>query len=972
MLVSRYGIEWKPLLDTKGKAFAPRPDWLIELDILRDYEKCLARSDEIMTWEEHFMKFCEIIWDNERTTEGSRFIWNPYAKRMLKHARSEKFMGISGHASCVRGDTRILDPVTGEQPTIKELCESGKRPTVMTLNGPVLAGVPFIKGKAKLYEFSLDDGSVFRCTANHRILTPSGYLPASSCVVGSEIYGASVSPHHSNSERAPLAQKQDGLHCTQTQLDSQSNCSAYSHQYDGRLLSARASAQETPPSLSDVQGCMEYVFDGMDGSLLGPKYSRLYRLASRPSKRNASLRRWLWKTVLLYHFYEETSSPLDPSFQQFLRYSPENSQSYTSASQDRHCDHTHNSHCDDPCEASLCLLDSEYKQPSSGSLQSHSILRECSSVCEKPQLSSHSSRDSLPISYTPNIHIKRVQSILETGEDVFYDLQVPVEHHYFAEGAIHHNSGKSQFGAIWALANFFIGGKEPIPEGSKKVPKWDPYFFKAFITSTTLDESRGRIWGVVETYWKEACKFFGGEANMPGKLITSRGKIVGKDRQTGKWSDLSGLALIAGGKGHDAEAASKIGFKAPRMIMIADELPMLTHGLYASASNLAANDDFQMIGIGNPDSIFDPFGLFITPIDGWSTVDENSEGWKTEIGGYCIRFDGHSSPNVLEGKRIFPGLLTKEMVDAFRERLGPNSAGYWRMVRGFISPTGSIDSIYTEQEIVAKMAAKKCMSWVDTPVKISFLDPAFSHGGDRAAYRVMRVGKIKLPDGRMISAIENIHVEDLMLRVDAKHKTKDRNTQLVEFFLAENKARGVTNSRSGLDSTGGGDALYTIITMLGGEGFHAVSFAGAASDMPVSSTDKRPGKDRYANKVSELWYVGKDLLQSSQLYGLDSETMKEMTARTYKGTGEKEKVRVEPKAEMKKRTSGTSPDFADSLFGAIEIARRIGLLRVEGRAAAVTKARQQRLGWMLEWVNHKPVQTDAIQELSLHGSGWAE
>src|SRR5690606_24354421 len=138
----------------------------------------------------------------------------------------------------------------------------------------------------------------------------------------------------------------------QTQLDSQSNCSAYSHQYDGQLLSARASAQETPPSLSDVQGCMEYVFDGMDGSLLGPKYSRLYRLASRPSKRNASLRRWLWKTVLLYHFYEETSSPLDPSFQQFLQYSPENSQSYTSASQDRHCDHTRNSHCDDPCEAS--------------------------------------------------------------------------------------------------------------------------------------------------------------------------------------------------------------------------------------------------------------------------------------------------------------------------------------------------------------------------------------------------------------------------------------------------------------------------------------------------------------------------------------------------------------------------------------------------------------------------------------------
>lgn len=627
----KYGVKFKPLLDAKGRPAAARPDWMIERDILREYDKAAASSEDVMTWEQHFEKFVEIIWNNPNTSEGSRFVWNPYARKILNKARTAKFLGVAGHAS----------------------------------------------------------------------------------------------------------------------------------------------------------------------------------------------------------------------------------------------------------------------------------------------------------------------------------------------------SSKSHTGAMLAVANFLIGGKGP--EGGV-----DPKFFKAFVTSTTLEESRGRIWGTIETYWKEAIKFFGGEHNLPGKLVTSRGKIQYRDPITGKPNDLAGIALIAGGKGHDGDAATKIGFKAPKMMLIADELPMLTHGLYKAAStNLFSNPDFQMIGIGNPDSIFDPFGLFIEPKDGWASIDDNSDGWETKMG-YCIRFDGELSPNVLAGREIYPGLLTKEKVEHYRRSLGEKSPGYYRMVRGFISPTGSIDSIYTEQELTSSGASKPCNKWVDVPKQIGFLDPAFSHGGDRAVATFCKVGKIQHPiSKRIITALELVHSEDLMLRVDAKHKTQDRNTQLVNLFISECRTRGIANEDAGLDATGGGDPLYSIMCMLGGSGWQYVSFGGAPSEMPISMTDKRKGKDRYLNRVSELWYNGKDLLAGNQIFGLDPQLMSEMSARTYKGTGEKEKVRVETKADMKKRTGGKSPDFADSFFGCVDIARRRHGLIPEGKPGAKPQAPKQvnkdPFGGH-DWATKKRSMFDSYQQGSLTqtGAGWAE
>jgi hypothetical protein len=174
---------------------------------------------------------------------------------------------------------------------------------------------------------------------------------------------------------------------------------------------------------------------------------------------------------------------------------------------------------------------------------------------------------------------------------------------------------------------------------------------------------------------------------------------------------------------------------------------------------------------------------------------------------------------------------------------------------------------------------------------------------------------------RTVKGIELVETINLMALVDASNKTVDRNQQLVNLYHEECAKRGIKVEDRGVDSTGAGDPFSTILATVMGRGFQMVSFAGAPSDKTVGTTNSRSGKDRFANRVSELWYVGKDFIKAGQIRGLDPETCIQMCARMYKLV-DREKVEVESKKVMKQRTNGRSPDRADAFFGCIEIARR--------------------------------------------------
>ena len=92
----------------------------------------------------------------------------------------------------------------------------------------------------------------------------------------------------------------------------------------------------------------------------------------------------------------------------------------------------------------------------------------------------------------------------------------------------------------------------------------------------------------------------------------------------------------------------------------------------------------------------------------------------------------------------------------------------------------------------------------------------------------------------------------------------------------------------------------------------------------------RIGEELYVNRVSELWFVGKELMRTRQVFGIKHDLAQEITSRNYdlvkSGTL---RVKIESKQEFKSRF-GKSPDLADAAFLALDLARqRLGLVAVD-------------------------------------------
>lgn len=517
----------------------------------------------------------------------------------------------------------------------------------------------------------------------------------------------------------------------------------------------------------------------------------------------------------------------------------------------------------------------------------------------------------------------------------------------------HASSGKSHYGAVWALVQYLMA----------------PDCTKVFVTSTSLEESKQRIWGVIERYWHAAVAFFQVHGQTaPGHLISSRGMIRGL--LEGKPSQLVGLSLLAGGKGQDKKATTKIGFKATRMFLVADELPLLTDEFNNSIiGNLSSNPVAHMIGIGNPTSYYDPFGKMAEPRDGWSCVNDSSTFWLTKHtnNGCCIRFDGLLSPNVVARREIWPKLLTYEQVESFKKDLGEDSPEFWRMVRGFWSPTGAVNAIYCEREIVDLGADKKVTTWLEVPVKLAFLDPAFTLGGDRAVVSFGVCGKYENKwAGRTQKALQLDEQIDLMKRLKVGD---DVTKRIIELYKEECEKRNIEVKNRGVDSTGGGTPFASFMTEKMGRGFQEVSFSGGPSVRTTSRTDQKKGTDRYHNKVTELWYSGKELVRGGNIKGLSNpDCVTEMCARTYKQV-DKEVVQVEPKDKMKLRAGGKSPDYADSFFGLLEMAKRNCSLTSDARAPKIEKKVSQQ-DRDFEQFTKKPKAASSVALKRTSGVSW--
>lgn len=458
------------------------------------------------------------------------------------------------------------------------------------------------------------------------------------------------------------------------------------------------------------------------------------------------------------------------------------------------------------------------------------------------------------------------------------------------------NSTKTTSFAAWAIVNWLA----------------DPLRTKVFVTSTSLKDSRKRIWGRV-------CEYFTVHKGLPGKLVDSIGAIRTIKEDGTVAPDTCGIEMIAGERKKEREAIGKmIGFKAPKVIVIADELPELSPAILdACFSNLASNDYFQLIGIGNFASILDPLGTLSEPKEGWKSICPEDEEWETKYG-WCIRFDGLKSQNIIQGEDVYPEIYTNKLLKQHRANLGgENSSLFWRMCRSFPCPDSAANIIYGDSDFI-KGQSFDAPVWASVKIPIASADPSFSVVGDKFVVSLGWVGDNLMGEKQVAF---NKQVE---LHEDMRIKDKPRDFQLAEQLIALCKEHGVEPENLGIDASGpGGLAFFSIVSSLWSSKCLAVKFAGKGSQSTISLDDDRTGEEAYYNRRSEIWFGVRDPLRNGLVRGLPEQMAREMKGvefTTHKH-GSNLIVKVEPKEDTKKRL-GFSPDYADSGFIMIDVARQ--------------------------------------------------
>ncbi len=556
---------------------------------------------------------------------------------------------------------------------------------------------------------------------------------------------------------------------------------------------------------------------------------------------------------------------------------------------------------------------------------------------------------SKPFTWNPN-------AILITDKYFEYD---------FISIAGHGSSSKTETVSAIALCEFLASPKTT----------------KVIVSSTTLKEARGRIWGRIEHYWQEAEEFFRSHAipglrqglPIPGELVTSQGFI--RMAMDGKKDDTKGIALAPGKESEVKEGIGRMkGFKASRMRVFLDEASDLSHKLLdAAETNLILAADFKLLATFNPASRFDVAGNLSEPKAGWDSVNVlESEGWiTTRPKGYCIRFDGETSPNVIAGYDKYPGLLTKERLEERRIALGDNSTRFMEQYRGAWSTTGHADGIYSEAEIVKYLGMKKVEVWVGKPKMCAGFDPSFAHGGDRAALVILKTAEAitNALTKPVAEVVEVIYLDDNL------DTTKDKKELILARLKKEMQAHGVPASNLAMDASGGGDPFATLMAQdpFFGTQFIRVRFGAKGSEIQAPGSGGQKGKDRYDNMASELWYAGKAYLRCGQIKGLSGGLIREMTLRLYTEVGKPPKIRIETKEDMKGRLQGRSPDSADAYFLALYAARvRCGFTCTEKVLAAAKQAGKSEhpLGNLIAWGQKKPQQMGEPVLASTEGAGW--
>ena len=475
------------------------------------------------------------------------------------------------------------------------------------------------------------------------------------------------------------------------------------------------------------------------------------------------------------------------------------------------------------------------------------------------------------------------------------------------------SSGKSTDAAIFALAHWLS-----MPQGTTIT-----------VCSTGLEYLRKRI-------WREILRFHSMRRGLPGEPKKQPPAILYVDpSKESAENTIDGIHGAAVPRGQSAtEAGGMIGVHNDYNVLIVDEMQATDESVISAFDNLSTGKEAKFLGLGNPSTRTDPLGRASEPAKGWDSINPTMEEWRTK-NGMCLFFDGLKSPAIKNPEKYFFFLKQKD-IDRMMKDPGPDSKRFWSQRRGFLPPEGLTDTIMTET-FIDQFNMRDSITWADKWKLYAAFDPSFSSGGDKAVYVPFKVGTMTdMNVGIEFQSPSNVQ--------HAMSGDKALTYMILEEVMALLLRDNIPLERFGMDTTGSQRTLADVLEKEWNEKMKKqnpnhkyqsllrVDFAGGASDRMLSPSDPRLAKEKYSNRVTELWFQFRTYAQNGHIRGLWEDAIEQLTAREILPTVMKRgRETIETKDLYKQRTGGKSPDDADAAVIATEVVREIAGIEPEQR-----------------------------------------
>lgn len=449
------------------------------------------------------------------------------------------------------------------------------------------------------------------------------------------------------------------------------------------------------------------------------------------------------------------------------------------------------------------------------------------------------------------------------------------------------------------------------------------------LTTVTFDGLKSRMWSDLLSGIGQA------KYHCPFRIMSNSGEMKIYPKKESGLSDAENkerekyqIEGFATSKTKDSAGRIQ-GKHAPRRRLVLDEAQELPAAIFEAEVNAMSADDFISVRLANPVDKLSVFGTeCCEPAEGWEAITDTDLFWRTKGGHLVLHFDGlqchnmrvkelHDAKAITDKQykdRILPFMISPEYVEEVRASKGENSLEWWKYVRGFFPPDGTVGKVFPEV-IIERM--KKHVEFDFEPTPIAMLDPAFEY--DDCVIQFGDFGKLR--DGRY--AINFTETERIRTKLGKEYDPKDYQIAYAVRELC--KARGIKPENYIQDCTGNGRGVLAILQKEWGRECHGCAFGGSPTERPINTNDATKCKELFVYFVDELWFRMSEWATAGLVGGitrLDKLTLQDLGQRRYTLQGNKR--RVETKNEVKKEL-GRSPDYGDAFVLASELLARKGI-----------------------------------------------